>query len=166
MQDHDAAAMKDRKTTLSTLWIFATVNYIYADVFTVFDLLADPVAAKKFGTGYAGSFHVTHASLLAAAVLMETAFLMIPLARLLSYRPNRWANIIVGIIHTLAVLLSLFVEGVPTRFTYYTLFATVEIACTLGIIGYAWKWRKFGSKVTPVTAGRSLVGQDEALGRG
>lgn len=144
MQDKDVnntIAGVDRKVMLSTLWIFATVNYIYADVLTFFDLLADPIAVKRFGTGYAGSVPVTHASLLAAAILMETAFAMILLSRVLSYRANRWANILVGAIHTLAVIASLFVDGVPTRFTYYTLFAVVEVACTLAIIRYAWTWR-------------------------
>jgi len=28
--------MKDRKVILSTLWIFALLNYIYADIFTLF----------------------------------------------------------------------------------------------------------------------------------
>ena len=28
--------MKDRKVLLSTLWIFALLNYLYADVFSLF----------------------------------------------------------------------------------------------------------------------------------
>ena len=36
--NNKAAEMKDRKVVLSTLWIFATLNYIYADVF-ILDLL-------------------------------------------------------------------------------------------------------------------------------
>lgn len=31
--------MKDRKVILSTLWIFAMLNYLYADVFGLFLIL-------------------------------------------------------------------------------------------------------------------------------
>jgi hypothetical protein len=120
--------MKDRKVTLSTLWIFAVLNYIYADVFTAMDPLTDN-----------GSVHMTHGFMLGAAVLMETAIMMIPLSRILKYRVNRWANIVAGAIHTAAVILSLFVGGtVPA--SYYVFFASVEIVSTSVIVCYAWKW--------------------------
>jgi Family of unknown function (DUF6326) len=120
--------MKDRKVTLSTLWIFAVLNYIYADVFTAMDPLTDN-----------GSVHMTHGLMLGAAVLMETAIVMIPLSRILKYRVNRWANIVAGAIHTAAVILSLFVgRTVPP--SYYVFFASVEIVSTSVIVCYAWKW--------------------------
>jgi hypothetical protein len=95
-----ATEMKDRKVTLSTLWIFAVLNYIYADVFTAMDPLTDT-----------GSVHMTHGFMLGAAVLMETAIVVIPLSRILKCRVNRLANIVAGVIHTAAVILSLFVGG-------------------------------------------------------
>ena len=140
MKTDSAAEMKDPKGTLSTLWIFAMLNYIYADVLTLTDVLGDPDVTKKLGTGYVGDVHVTRGSLLAAAVLMETAIAMVLLSRILKYRANRWSNIIVAVIHTAAVLVSLFIGGIPSRVTYYTFFATVEILCTLFIVWYAWTW--------------------------
>src|ERR1700724_143434 len=92
----DATSITDRKVTLSTLWIFAVLNYIYADVFTAMDPSTNN-----------GSVHMSHGMMLGAAVLMETAIAMVPLSHTLKYRPNRWANIIAGVIHTLAVVLSL-----------------------------------------------------------
>ena len=129
----NTAEMIDRKVILSTLWIFALFNYMYADILT----LMDPTVLKEMITGTVGGLEMTQGFLLGAAILMETAIVMVVLSRVLKYRANRWANIISGIIHTAAVFLSLFV-GTPAM--YYTFFATIEIACTLLIVWYAWKW--------------------------
>src|SRR5579872_2067203 len=112
-------------TKLSTLWIFATLNYLYADVVTTMD--------KNVVV------NLSQLSLLGAAVLVETAIAMVLLSRVLKYRANRWANIIVGAINTIAVLASLLVA---TPALYYAFFAIIEIACTCVIVWYAWKWQK------------------------
>ncbi len=121
---------KDRQVRLSTLWIFASLNYIYADVFSLYFV---PGVQEETANMAAGA-------VLGFAVLMETAMVMVVLSRLLKHRANRWANIIVGAIHTAAVFFSLFGAKPPAPF--YVFFATVEIVCTLVIIGYAWKWPK------------------------
>ncbi|MFC2009105.1 DUF6326 family protein [Chloroflexota bacterium] len=120
---------RDRRVIISTLWIFATLNYIYADVFTVFFEADALEATLGFGAG----------AVLAFAVLMETAIVMVLLSRVLAYRANRVANIIAGVIHTVAVAASTFV-GTPAPF--YAFFAVIEIACTVFIIWYAWTWRR------------------------
>jgi hypothetical protein len=119
----------DRKTVLSTLWIFAVLNYIYADVFSVF-FEADALDQTAVFGGMA---------VLGFAALMETAIIMVPLARFLPYRANRLANIIAGVIHTVSVGSSTFV-GTPAPF--YVFFAIIEIACTVFIIWYAWTWHQ------------------------
>jgi hypothetical protein len=65
---------------------------------------------------------------------METAIAMVLLSRVLPYRANRWANIIVGVLQTASVGLSL------QATLFYVFFATLEIACTLFIVWYAWTW--------------------------
>ena len=117
--------VSDRRVRLSTLWIFATLNYVYADVVTLFD--------KSVTTS------LSQLQLFGAGVLVETAIAMTLLSRILKYSANRWANIIVGIINTVAVLASLFV-GTPAL--YYAFFATIEIATTLVIIWSAWMWKR------------------------
>jgi hypothetical protein len=124
--------IKDRKVVLSLLWIFAMFNYLYADVLTLFD----PVLMKQMVNGTT-SVPMTPVTLFAAAVLMETAIVMVILSRLLNYKANRWANIITGFIHTAAVFSSMF-AGKPAL--YYLFFGSIEIACTLFIIRYAWTW--------------------------
>jgi hypothetical protein len=52
----------DRRMMLFTLWIFATLNYVYADVVTLFD--------KSVSTA------LSQTALLGAAVLVETAIAM------------------------------------------------------------------------------------------
>lgn len=123
-----AIDVKDRKVVLATLWIFATLNYLYADVFTLF---FNPTAQKE-------SFAMAQEAVLVFAILMETALAMILFSRILGYIANRWANIAAGVFHTAFVSWSLFGE---TPRPFYCFFATIEIACTLFIVWYAYKWR-------------------------
>ncbi|NIM58973.1 MAG: hypothetical protein GTO16_08540 [Candidatus Aminicenantes bacterium] len=127
--------MRDMKVRLSLLWTFAMFNYLYADV----TALMDSSVLKELMKGYAGPIQITQGFLLGGAILMETAIAMVLLSRVLKYRANRWANIIAGVIHTAAVFSSMFV-GTPAP--YYIFFGTIEIACTLLIVWYAWKWPK------------------------
>jgi hypothetical protein len=122
-----ATEMKDRKVVLSTLWIFAMLNYLYADVFTLFFI---PTAQKE-------TLAMPQGSVLVFAILMETAIAMVLLSRFLKYGANRWANIIAGIFHTAFVAWSLTGE---TPELFYVFFASIEIVCTLFITWYAWKW--------------------------
>ncbi len=124
--------LKDRKVVLSLLWIFAMFNYLYADVLTIFD----PELMKQMVNGIT-PVPMTPVTLFAAAVLMETAMAMVILSRFLNYKANRWANIIVGFIHTAAVFSSMF-AGKPAM--YYLFFGIIEIACTIFIMWYAWTW--------------------------
>jgi hypothetical protein len=114
------------KVLLSTLWLFAMLTYTYGDVVT----LMDPVKH--------GSIELTEGFLLFGSILMMIPISMVLLSRILKYRANRWANIIAGAFMTAFLTVTLFV-AVPT--TYYAFFSAIEIACTLFIVGYAWKWR-------------------------
>ncbi len=125
--------MKDMPVRLQTLWIFVMFNYLYADVLG----LHDSAVLKEIITGQVGSLEISQGFLLVAAILMETAIAMVLLSRILKYGANRWANMIVGVIHTAAVLSSMFV-GTPIL--YYMFFGIIEIACTSFIVWYAWNW--------------------------
>ena len=120
---------KDARMVLSTLWIFALLNYVYGDVFTLF---FNPGAQQA-------TFAMPAGAVMGFAILMETAIAMVLLSRVLKYRINRWANIVAGIIHTALAVWSM-TSGTPPA-PVAVFFATIEIACTLFIVGYAWKWR-------------------------
>jgi hypothetical protein len=128
--------LKERKVILSTLWIFATVNYIFCDVVT----LMNPEDLKQILTGTVGNVPMNQGFLLGAAIMMEIPFAMILLSRLLKYKSNRWANIIAGSIMTLIQISSLFVGSALSL--HYIFYSVIEIACTLFIVWYAWKWVK------------------------
>ena len=126
--------MEDVKAKLSTLWLFAVLNYLYCDVAG----LMDANLLKQYLTGTVNGLEMTQVSLLGAGILIEIPIAMVLLSRILKYRAGRWANIIAGTIMTAVQLVTLFV-GTPT--VYYIFFSAIEIACTSLIVWYAWKWR-------------------------
>jgi hypothetical protein len=132
-------ALKDRKVILSTLWIFAMFNYVYADILTLyFGAALQPVAWKQLLAGQVGAAHISQAFVLVGAIVLETAIAMVLLSRVLPYRANRWANIIAAVIQTVAVAVSL--PGQLYGNLFYAFFSAIEIACTLFIIWHAWTW--------------------------
>jgi hypothetical protein len=70
--------------------------------------------------------------------MMEIPFAMIILTRVLKYRASRWANIIAGAIMAVIQVGTMGMGTAPTL--YYLFYSAIEIACTLFIIWYAWKW--------------------------
>ena len=88
--------------------------------------------------GFMGPFPVTQGSLLSASILMIIPAVMVFLSLTLKHQVNRWANIILGVLYTLVNLSNMIGE---TSWIFYMSFVVVEIALTLLIVGYAWKWR-------------------------
>jgi Family of unknown function (DUF6326) len=128
--------MHDIKERLSLLWIFALLNYLYADVVALWALLGSPPAATP---------HLGQLALAGSAVLMEIPIAMILTCRLLPFRANRLANIIAGGIVTLVNGFLTFVPplagwGRPPALPEYLFFATIETVATSVIIWQAWTW--------------------------
>ena len=63
--------------------------------------------------------------------------LMVFLSLALKPRVGRWANIVLGLLYTAVNVGNLVGES----WAFYILYGIVEIALTLLIVGYAWKWR-------------------------
>jgi len=123
------------KERLSQLWLFALLNYLYADVVALFAIPGDP----------AGAPHLTQWALAGSAVLMEIHIAMILASRVLPFRSNRLANIIAGGIVTLINGFLTFVPplvgwGRPPALPEYLFFATIETVATSVIIWQAWTW--------------------------
>ncbi len=117
----------DPKIKLSLLWIFVLLNMAYADILS----LMDPTSAIREVMGGAP---LPSGGLVLGAIIMETAIVMVILSWVLNYKVNRWVTIIIGAIN---------IFGVVTggHGPYYVFFATVEVACMLLIIWFAWKWK-------------------------
>jgi len=127
--------MHDTKERLSVLWIFALLNYLYADVVALFDIVGSRTPFDPLPPW----------ALMGSAVLMEIPIAMILACRLLPFRANRLANIIAGIILTLVNGFLTFVApllgmGRPPAFAEYLFFATIETVATSVIIWQAWIW--------------------------
>ena len=99
----------------------------------------DSSVLKQLLVGTVGGIQLTPGFMLTIPIMMEIPIAMVILSRVLKYKVNRWANIIAGIIKTVAVFASMFV-GTPAL--YYMFFGTIEIATTSFIVWYAWNWKK------------------------
>jgi hypothetical protein len=120
---------------LSTIWIFAVVNYLYCDVMT----MMDSTFLKQFLQGNVGGVATTPGFFLAAAILMEISMSMILFSRILPSKVNRWFNIVAGSITTIVQFASIFMGAMPP--VYYIFFSVMEIGATASVVAIAWRWR-------------------------
>src|SRR5262252_3963886 len=138
--------MHDTKERLSLLWIFALLNYLYADVIALFAIVGSP--------NLADAPHLPPSALLGSAVLMEIPIAMIVACRRLRFRANRLANIIAGTFLTLVNGFLTFVPPLagwvrPPALPEYLFFATIETAATSVIVWKAWTWSGVEAAVSP-----------------
>lgn len=125
----------DTKILLILLWVFYSLNFMYADILSKLE----PGALEGIMSGYTGggTVKITEGFLLGVAIMFEIPFLMIVLSWVLKYRANRWANIIAATLFVVAQIGSLF-AGAPSPM--YIFYSTIEIAGLSLIIWNAWKW--------------------------
>ena len=117
------------QTLLSTLWIVVVINMLKADILSLYI----PGSAEELART-AGDTPIP-LLMLGGAIMMQVSTLMILFSRVLAYRLNRWVNIVTSII-TIA-----FIVGGAASYPHYLFLATVEVACLLRIVWFAWKWR-------------------------
>lgn len=144
--------MQDLKVRLSLLWLFALLNYLYADVIALWDIVGTP------------NFHVHLPpwALMASAILMEIPIAMIVACRLLPVRANRLANIVAGIFLTVVNGVLTYVPplagwGSTPALPEYLFFATIESVCTLVIVRQAWTWESNAANPAPKLAAASAL---------
>jgi Family of unknown function (DUF6326) len=118
---------------LSTLWIFVTLNFLYCDVLG----LTDHVELRQYLTGTVNGIEMTQGFILGAGILMEIPIAMVFLARVLSYRSNRRANVVAGAVMGVVQIGTLFVGSTTA---YYVFFSAIEIAALAFVAWYAWTW--------------------------
>ena len=123
----------NKKVLFSTLWIFVTMNYIFCDVFTLFH----SESLKQLMTGEMEGMKINQEFLLAFSFLMEMPMMMIVLSRILPYKSNRLANIIVALIMTLVQAATLFTDD---NTLHYIFFSIIEVGTTSFILYSAWNW--------------------------
>ena len=147
--------MHDTKERLSLFWIFALLNYLYADVVALFDIVGSRNPFEPLPPW----------ALMGSAVLMEIPIAMIPACRLVPFRANRVANIIAGGIMTLVNGFLTFVLPLTNGdfrdpvYPAYVFFATIETVCTSVIIWRAWTW----SGVEAAVSSERIVHKPEVI---
>jgi hypothetical protein len=132
--------MHDIKERLSLFWIFALLNYLYADVVALFAVVGARNIAEE-------APHLSQWALIGSAVFMEIPIAMIVASRLLPFPANRLANLIAGSVLTLVNGAVTFVAplagwGRPPALAAYLFFGTIETVCTLVIVWQAWTWSR------------------------
>jgi hypothetical protein len=120
----------DMKAKLSTSWMFVLFNVIFRDIHELFR----PGLLGEMMTGTVNGVQVTEGMLLIGGIMAEIPIAMVLLSRVLTYRVNRWANIIAGIL-TIVIVLANGVRDLDDMF-----FATIVAVALALIIWYAWKW--------------------------
>lgn len=136
------AAVHDIKGRLSLLWLFTLLNYLYADVVALWDIV-----------GTRNPWPLPSWALMASAVLMEIPIAMILACHLLPFRANRLANIIAGVFLTLVngfvtFVAPLVIHGARTpAYPEYLFFATIETVATSVIVWKAWTWSKVEGRI-------------------
>jgi len=135
MNTNIKTAKMNTKILLIMLWVFYSVNFMYCDALSSLE----PGVLSMHMAGYTGggTVRITEGFVLGTAIMFEIPFLMIVLSWVLTYRANRWANIIAGTLFVLAQIGSLFLGAPSPAYIFYNI---IEIAGLLLIVWNAWKW--------------------------
>jgi len=126
----------DTKALLSTLWIVVMINMLKADILS----LNIPFAVEEVAKTAANTGTSIPQLMLFGAILGNLSIAMIILSRVLTYRINRWANILVSII------IIAYIWGGMASYPHYIFIACIETLCLILIIWYAWQWRNVEPK--------------------
>lgn len=120
------------KIKLSGLWASLMFCYIYGDYFGLHKpgTLQDMLAGKMGPLG-----PTTQGVLLGTSLMMAIPSVMVFLSLVLPPKVNRGANIVLGLVYTAIMLLTM-----PGAWQFYLFLGVIEIALSLAIVRYAWKW--------------------------
>jgi hypothetical protein len=125
----------DRKSVLSTAWIFVMLNAIFRDIHE----LLRPGKLAEMLSGTVNGVTVTDQDLLLGGLLVQLPLSMVLLSRVLPDRASRWTNLFAAPAALAILLIPTLVMSTPDPDDL--LFAAVELVGLLFIIGYAWTWR-------------------------
>ncbi|WP_147676923.1 DUF6326 family protein [Algibacter pacificus] len=122
------------KNILSKLWTLLTVNYIFCDLFSLYD----SVFLNKLLYGNAGGIEFSESFLLGVSMLMEIPMLMIVITLILKNKAFKIVNISISAIMVIVQTGSL-ITGVNTK--HYLFFSFIEISILFWIIYLVSKYK-------------------------
>jgi hypothetical protein len=124
----------DVRLKLAALWASVTLCYLYCDYFELYQ----PGKLPSMLAGQMGPLGpITQGVLLGVSILLSIPALMIFLSLALPAGVCRMANLLMGALFTLIMLVFLLSPGV---WLYYKYFAAVEVALTCTAAWLAWRW--------------------------
>ena len=118
---------------LSALWASLMFCYIYGDYFGLY--VPGQLQGMLDGAGPIGP--VSQGSLIGTALLLAVPGLMVFLSLALSPRLCRWLNVALSLFYTAIMLLTM-----PGAWWFYITLGVIEVALSLLIVAYAWRWPK------------------------
>ena len=121
------------RTKVSALWTSMLFVFAYVDLFSLYrpDFRADLEAAEV------GGFTVNQSFLLGTTAYVVIPSLMVFTTLVLQPRVNRVANIALGIVYIVTIVI-----GAVGEWSYYIFGSVVEVALLAAIVYYAWTWPK------------------------
>ena len=126
---------KNRRNIYSSMWAFASLNYLYCDLVA----FMDKDLHAQYHTGTVDGMKITPEFLTGAALMMQISIANVFLPQVIKNdRTLRWVQIASGITMTLIQSATLF-AGKPTP--YYAAFSALEIGATTFITINALKWK-------------------------
>jgi hypothetical protein len=125
--------MEDVRLILSALWVSVMFLYVYGDLKSFFR----PGLIEGIIAGKAGEIKITQVFLLGSAILMTIPALMIILSLTVAFPVIRWANIVLGILYSVVMIVTMLMSG---TWAYYIFYGIVEVVLTATIAWTAWNW--------------------------
>ena len=123
--------LQNRKTVLSTLWLFILLNIIFRDIHQY----ALKSHLEMLLTGFYNGTEVTDWLMLMGGFIVEIPILMVLLSRILKRKFNRPVNLVACVL-TVGVFLAELPSDMDDVF-----FKVIQFAA-LGVIAWiAWKWK-------------------------
>lgn len=105
--------------------------YIYGDYFELYK----PGKLQQMLSGMTALGATTQGALMAMSTVMVIPSLMVFLSLALPPTVSRWLNIVFGVVYSVIMVLA--IQG---SWHFYIFLGLVEIALTLSIVWYAWRW--------------------------
>lgn len=122
------------KLKISALWVAMLFVFAYVDIFALYR----PGIIEGIMAGRMATFQIDQVFLFLTTLYILIPSIMVFLSLILKPKLNRWANIIVGILYIVSILVSLIGE----TWTFYIFGSIVESLLLFLIVWYAWKWPK------------------------
>ena len=128
------------RSKISALWTSMLFVFAYVDLFSLYrpDFRANLEAAQV------GGFTVNQSFLLGTTAYVVIPSLMVFSTLVLQPRLNRIANIALGIVFIVTIVI-----GAVGEWSYYILGSVVEVAMLAAIVYYAWTWPKQAPHASP-----------------